>query len=158
MQNPIMSESRGFEPLHAGGGWLVDESLFRFLMDFEVQKAQRLRYSVSVVCFAVEPATTGNGEASPSTVAEGIARYLRGTDAVASWTRGWLAILLVDAETTHLPSILDRLTTRLETVAWSAGGSCYPRTATRAEDMLRQAMDSMGRAKEDGGNRLYVAS
>jgi hypothetical protein len=50
------------------------------------------------------------------------------------------------------------LQSRLETVAWSAGGSCYPRTATRAEDMLRQAVDLMGRAKVEGGNRLYVAS
>ena len=77
---------------------------------------------------------------------------------MASWSQGWLSLLLIDAETTHLPSIIHRLTTRLETVGWSAGGSSYPRTATRAEDMLRQAMDLMGRAKEEGGNRLYVAS
>jgi hypothetical protein len=66
--------------------------------------------------------------------------------------------MLVDAETPHLPSILDRLTKRLETSAWSAGGSCYPRTAARAEDMLRQAVDLLARAREEGGNQLYVAS
>jgi len=136
----------------------VDESLFRFLVDFEIQKAQRLRYSVSLVCFAVEPSAAGNGEASASTVAESVVRYLRGTDAVALWDQGWLAMLLVDAETTHLPAIVSRLTTRLETVGWSAGGSCYPRTAARADDMLRQAVDQLTRAKEEGGNRLYVAS
>jgi len=153
-----MSEQRSFGPLPAGGGWLVDELLFRLLVDLEIQKAQRLRYSVSLVCFAVEPVSAGNGEASPSSVAESVTRHLRGTDAVASWSQGWLSLLLIDAETTHLPSIIHRLTTRLETVGWSAGGSSYPRTATRAEDMLRQAMDLMGRAKEEGGNRLYVAS
>jgi GGDEF domain-containing protein len=67
-------------------------------------------------------------------------------------------MLLVDAETTHLPSIVDRLATRLERVAWSAGGACYPRTAARAEDMFRQAAGLLARAKEEGGNRLYVAS
>lgn len=152
-----MSESRGLGAF-AGGGWLVDESLFRFLVDFEIQKAQRLRYSVSLVCFAVESASTGNGKVSASSLAESVTRFIRGTDAVAPWAQGWLALLLIDAETTHLPLILDRLTARLETIVWSAGGSCYPRTAARAEDMLRQAVDLMGRAKQEGGNRLYVAS
>jgi len=156
-QDLILSQSRELGAL-AGGGWLVDESLFRFLVDFEIQKAQRLRYSVALVCFAVEAASTGNGQASPSSLAESVTRYLRGTDAVTVWTQGWLALLLIDAETAHLPLILDRLTARLETVVWSAGGSCYPRTAARSEDMVRQAVDLMGRAKEEGGNRLYVAS
>ena len=153
-----MSEWRSFGPIFDGGGWLVDEPLFRLLADFEIRKAQRLRYSVSIVCFASEPASGGSGEVSAPSLAESFTRYLRGTDAVASWDQGWLSLLLVDAETTHLPSILERLMARLETVAWSAGGSCYPRTATRAEDMLRQAVDLMGRAKVEGGNRLYVAS
>ncbi len=153
-----MSEWRGFEPLSTGGGWLVDELLFRFLVDFEIQKAQRLRYSVSLVCFAFEPASRGNGESPAASVAENVTRYLRGTDAVASWSQGWLSLLLIDAEAAHLPSILQRLTTRLEAPGWSAGGSSYPRTAARAEDMLRQAVDLMGKAKAEGGNRLYVAS
>lgn len=157
IQDLIVTASRGFGAL-AGGGWLVDESLFRFLVDFEIQKAQRLRYSVSLVCFAVEPSASGNGEASASSIAESVVRYLRGTDAVATWAQGWLAMLLVDAETNHLPAILTRLTTRLETVGWSAGGSCYPRTAARAEDMMQQAVDLLTRAREEGGNRLYVAS
>jgi hypothetical protein len=157
MQDIILSEQRGFGPV-AGGGWLVDESLFRFLVHFEIQKAKRLRYSVALVCFAVEPPSCGNGESSAASLAESVTRYLRGSDVVALWAKGWIALLLVDAEIPHLPSILDRLTTRLETIAWSAGGSCYPRTAVRAEDMLRQAADLLARAREEGGNRLYVAS
>jgi hypothetical protein len=158
MQDSIMIASFGFEPPLVDGGWFVEESLLRLLLDFEIRKAQRLRYSVSLVCFAIELASASNGKASPASVAESITPYLRGTDAVAEWTQGWLAMLLVDAETTHLPSILERLTTRLETIAWSAGGSSYPRTAARAQDMLRQAVDLLARAKAEGGNRLYVAS
>jgi hypothetical protein len=154
MPDLFPGEPRGF----AGGGWLVDEPLFRFLVDFEIQKAQRLRYSISLVCFTAEPASSGNGESSPLGIAENITAHLRGTDTVALWTQGWLALLLIDAETSHLPSILARLTARLETIVWSAGGSCYPRTAVRAEDMLRQAADLLARAREEGGNRLYVAS
>src|SRR5258705_3873711 len=92
-----MSEWRGFEPLSTGGGWLVDESLFRFLVDFEIQKAQRLRYSVAIVCIAFEPAATGNGEALASTLAESVTRHLRGTDAVAPWTQGRLGLLPLEA-------------------------------------------------------------
>lgn len=158
MQDLIMSEWRGGEPLSVGGGWLVDEPLFKLLVDFEIQKAQRLRYSVSLVCFAIDPATPGNGKASVPVVAEHVTRHLRGTDAVAPWSQGWIGLLLIDAETTHLPLIVQRLTARLDAPRWSAGGSCYPRTATRADAMLRQAIDQMGRAQVEGGNRLYVAS
>jgi GGDEF domain-containing protein len=152
----FMSESPKPGSLSAGGGWLVDEMLFRLLVDFEIQKAQRLRYSIALVCFAVDASPSANGSVSKA-LAESLSRHLRGTDAVASWARGWLSLLLVDADTIHLPSILRRITTHLEQGVWSAGGSCYPRTATRAEDMLRQAVDLMDKAKEEGGNRLYVA-
>jgi hypothetical protein len=155
-KHPVMSEWRGFGPLSVGGGWVVDELLFRLLVDFEIQKAQRLRYSISLVCFAVERSQPENRESAQSLL-ESVTRCIRGTDAVTSGADGWLHLLLVDAETTHLPLILHRLTARVETLAWSAGGSCYPRTASRAEEMLRQSVHLMGRAREEGGNRLYVA-
>jgi hypothetical protein len=156
--NPIMSNRRGLGPLSLGGGWVVDELLFRLLVDFEIQKAQRLRYSVSLVCFSAESGWSDNRETSMHPLIEIVKSCIRRTDVVTSGVEGWLHMLLVDAETTHLPRILQRLTARLETLAWSAGGSCYPRTANRGEDMLRQAIDLMGRAREGGGNRLYVAS
>ena len=158
MPDPIMSEWRRFSPLSVGGGWLVDASLFAFLVDFEIHKAQRLRYSLSLVCFSVEGVPAGNEESVVLPTAEHVARYLRATDAVTSGAGPWLALLLVDAESIHLPLILHRVTTQLETSAWSAGGSSYPRTATRAKDMLSQAVELMDRAKVEGGNRLYVAS
>ena len=151
-----MTASLGLPPI-AGGGWLVDESLLRFLVDLEINKAQRLRYSVSLICLTAERADTGNGKASAASVAENIARYLRNTDAVAPLSQGWVAMLLVDAETTHLAAIVQRITTRFEAAFWSAGGSSYPRTAARGGDMLRQATELLTRAGQEGGNRLYVA-
>lgn len=141
-----------------GGARVVDGQLFRFLVDLEIQKAQRLRYCVSLMCLAGEVVSADEPKPSLPSLAEIVTRCIRGTDVVAPWAQASLALLLVDAETTHLPSILRRLTTRLETIAWSAGGSCYPKTATQPDDMLRQAVDLMARAKEEGGNRLYVAS
>jgi hypothetical protein len=153
-----MIASFGFEPPSVGGGWLVDESLFRLLLELEIQKAQRLRYSVSLVCLTAVLASPGSGRPSWASVAGSITPYLRCTDAVAPWTEGWLALLLPAAEPPHLPSILERLTARVAPIAWSAGGSWYPRTAAHANDMLRQAVDLLARAKADDGNRLYVPS
>ena len=157
----LIRETRvAFETPSDTGARLVDDLLFRFLVDLEIQKAHRLRYCVSLVCLAAEVAPPETPERSVPSLAKIVTRYIRGTDAVTPWAPASLALLLllVDAETTHLPVILRRLTTRLETTAWSAGGSCYPGTATRADEMLRQAVDLMVRAKGEGGNRLYLAS
>jgi hypothetical protein len=137
---------------------MVNDALFRLLLDLEIHKAQRLRYTVSIVCLTMERSDAGNGQASGTSMAESIAVRLRGTDVVAMRSEGLVLCLLVDADTAHLPSILERLTTRLQMMSWSAGGSSYPRTAVRAEDMVRQAIDLHARARNEGGNRLYVAS
>jgi hypothetical protein len=156
-----MSQLRAFSafrPLLVGGGWVVDDSTFRLLVDFEVKKAQRLRYCVSLVCLAAEAARPETQGASPPFRAEIVTRYIRGTDVVTPWAQASLALLLIDAETSSLRRILDRLTARLDASVWSAGGSSYPKTATRADELLHQAVDLMVRAKQEGGSRLYVAS
>jgi len=154
----IMSQLRAFRPLPVGGGWIVDDPTFRLLVDFEVQKAQRLRYCVSLVCLAAEAARPETQGASAPAAAEIVTRYIRGTDVVTPWAQASLALLLIDAETSSLRPILDRLTARLDASVWSAGGSTYPRTATRTDELLRQAVDLMVRAKQEGGSRLYIAS
>ena len=152
-----MTESPDFEPLSIGGGRLVDDALFRLLLELEIHKAQRLRYTLSVVCLTMKRSDAENGTSSLS-IAETIAGRLRGTDVVAIRAEGLVFCLLVDADAANLPAILERLTTRLQMVSWSAGASSYPRTAVRADDMVRQAVDLHTRAHNEGGNRLYVAS
>jgi len=158
MQGPGMSEWRGSGPPPEPGARVVDDQLFRFLVDLEVQKAQRLRYCFSIVCLAFNGVSAETREPSQPSFAEIATRYIRTTDVIAPWAPASLALLLVDAETTQLPPILRRLTALLGPIPWSAGGSGYPKTATRADDMLRQAVDTMIRAREDGGHRLYVGS
>lgn len=153
-----MSDERSLNrPAHAGAR-VVDPQMFRFLVDLEVQKAHRLRYCVSLACLATEGVPADTPEPPAASLADNVTRQLRNTDVVAPRTPTSLVVLLVDAETTHLPLIVRRLTAGLDTVGWSAGGSCYPKTATRAEDMLRQAVDLMAKAQGEGGNRLYVAA
>jgi hypothetical protein len=62
----------------------------------------------------------------------------------------------VDAEDTDLPTLMDRLTPRLDNVRWSAGGAGFPRTATTAGELLSQAQAMMKEAKRLGAGRLQL--
>src|SRR5439155_25595705 len=98
-----MSEQRSFGPLSVGGGWLVDELLFRLLVNLEIQKAQRLRYSVSLVFFDVETLSAGDGEDYHSSVAESVTRHIRVNDSVVSLSQCWLTLILVESVMTLVP-------------------------------------------------------
>jgi hypothetical protein len=137
------------------GAPIIDGQLLRFLVDIEIRKAQRLRYCVSLVRIAADLAPPGTAPPSELPFAEMVASNIRSTDVVARWPSTSLTLLLLDADVTSLPSIVGRLTTELG-IVWSAGGSCYPRTATGIEDLLRQAEDGMLKAQRDGGTRLYL--
>lgn len=149
---------------------LVDEEVFRLLLDLEVQKAMRLRYCVAVVLVEID-AEDGHApedrEAVVRRLAELATRQLRATDVVATLSPSSIALLLIDAETPALPRILDRaaqpweegrlgLAGRDWRVRWSAGGGCYPQTATTVSALLRQAGDLLARAREEGGHRLCL--
>jgi len=150
------SEDREFRLPPSGGAWIVDSLGFRRLVDMEIQKAQRLRYCISLICIAAELRSSEMEQLAAPSLDEIISPHIRSTDVVACSAFPSLALLLIDAEVTNLPSIVRRLTTRLEMFLWSAGGACYPSTATRAEELFDQALDLMMKAKRDGGNRLYL--
>jgi hypothetical protein len=133
----------------------VDETLFRFLVELEVAKAQRLRYCVSVVSLVVDSPEAG---ADLSRLAERFVDRVRSTDIIvpnpeSSWT-----LLLVDAQPQALPSIVQRLAEQLGTLPWSAGGASYPGTARDAEDLLCQAAELGARAQVEGRQELYLQS
>jgi GGDEF domain-containing protein len=69
-----------------------------------------------------------------------------------------MTMLLVDAEDTNLPSIMERLQQNLADMSWSAGGASYPKTAATVEALFEQAEMMMRRAKELGGRRLTLAA
>lgn len=131
---------------------LVDEELFRFLLQIEVQKAQRLRYVVSLMYVDVE------SHACALQMANMLTARLRAVDAVTVSRRSAVALLLVDADASDMLGIVRRLqSTWAQSVTWSAGTACYPETARSAEDLLTQAWEMTTRAKHDGGRRLYPA-
>lgn len=149
---------------------LVDEPVFRLLLNLEVQKATRLHYCVGVVVMAIDAETSREPAAYQALVryvAEMAARQLRATDAVATLSPSSIGLLLIDAETAVLPRILSRAVQPWEHgrlnvegrdwwVHWNAGGGSYPSTATTANGLLRQATDLVDRAREEGGDRLCL--
>lgn len=146
----------------------VDEKLFKLLLHLEVQKAVRLQYCVSVVCFTPDLQTVDPGLAER--IAESAVRHLRGTDVATTLSQSSIGLLLIDANLRALPPILSRATAaaaqaaaqtlaaRQGPVSLSAGASSYPETATSGRDLLRQASDLMSRARAEGGDRLYLPS
>lgn len=138
---------------------IVDQALFRFLLALEIQKSRRLQYSVSVICIQVE---VRGGASSIAPLAQRVIDQVRSTDVVVELSPASLALLLIHAEPFSLPAIVHRLTEHLQgflqtaVLSWSAGGACYPQTAGEAEAMLKQARELMTRARDDGGNRLYL--
>ena len=146
---------------------LLDENLFRFLLDLEVQRALRLQYPISVVCIAADLRPQEVDPSFTRRVARMVLRQIRATDVVTMLSQASIGLLLVDADTGALPRIHRRVKEELEAhpltvqgrerrLTWSAGGGCYPQTATGGRDLLRQASDLMARAQGEGGDRLYL--
>ncbi len=138
------------------GAHIVDSRVFRLLVDLEVQKAQRLHYCLAVVCLTADLLPGAGMKDAESAVANLVSRQLRATDVVAPYGPSFVAMLLIDAEPSDLPSITSRLIDQLGAVPWSAGGSCYPHHVTMPDDMLRQAVDFMVHARDAGGCRLVA--
>jgi len=143
-------------PQSSGGAQTVDASLFRFLVDSEMRKAQRLRYCISVICIFAKAVATELS--SPGAGLDLFRRQLRATDVVAPWPPASLAVLLIDAESEDIPAVVRRITAHIAEGSWRAGGVSYPRAANPvADDMLRQAADLMQRAIRDPAKHLYLA-
>jgi hypothetical protein len=145
---------------------VVAPSLFRYLIALEVEKAQRLSYCISVICLGADIVQADRHRLSESHIFEAILRIVRATDVVTPLPDACFAVLLIDAESTALPEIIDRLREEVAAVAlsggqmttWSAGGACYPKTTTAGPELLRDALRLMTLARGEGGDRFYVAS
>lgn len=156
------------EPSHSNPpASLVEEDLFRFLVDLEIQKAGRLQYSISVVCLTPQGIEGRDDPGFVRRAADVARRAFRSTDTVSALTPSLVCTLLVNAETRDLPDIFRRTTAELdahtltalpsgERITWTAGGSCYPVTAMTGTELLRQAADLTTRARAEGTGTLRL--
>jgi hypothetical protein len=145
---------------------LIPEDTFSLVLELESQKAVRLRYCLSVVVLWADVKGIGvfgpDRESLSRQIAHIVARQVRVTDPVTLFSSSEIALLLIDAETESLSRILQRTVTGLAanyiegSVVWSAGGASFPRTVSTGRALLPRASELMGRAREDGGDRLYI--
>ena len=136
----------------------VDERLFTFLLHHEVHTATRLRYPVSVLCLNPDLPPSEATPAFTNEVAREAIRRIRATDVASILPGSSVTLILIDAEARNLTGILRRLreTSAPRRFTFSAGGGCYPQTASNVDELLHQAVELMKRARAEGGNRLYL--
>src|SRR5262245_44283923 len=115
----------------------VPLSLFSYLLELEMEKANRLRYSVSLMCLTPDVETPQTDHELTRAIARIALRQLRRTDLVTTLSRDVIGLLLIDTE----PGVLDRVLDRAanahlpegrrfvrgrQIVSVSGGASCYP--------------------------------
>jgi GGDEF domain-containing protein len=148
-------------------GTPLPERLFRYLLDLEIEKANRLRYCVSLVCLAPDNTVPQVSPDLTRHIARIALRQLRSTDLATTLSPETVALLLIDTEPAMLSRILDRMANAQlpearrfvrgrQMVSVSAGASCYPLTAPDRTTLLREASDLMHRAQREGGDRLIL--
>ena len=137
---------------------LVGPRLFTFIVNQEIHKATRLQYPVSILCLSPDLAPDAAASSFLERLAKQAVTQMRATDLAAKLGSS-VALLLIDAETRNLPGILKRLKESLELtpgLTLSAGGGCYPQTATSGSALVWQAVELVGGAKAKGGNQLHL--
>jgi len=145
---------------------VVDEALFRRLVQLEINKARRLQYSVSLVCVTPTEGEEGIDQTFARRVTEAVSRQFRTTDVLTARAPASIWLLLVNADTRDLPEIFRRTATELEAqtsatgvtrpITWGAGASCYPRTATSEIELVGQAAEAVRRARLQGVSTLVL--
>ena len=123
----------------------VSASLFRYLLDLELERANRLRYCVSLVCLTPDLEDSEDDLGLTRTITRAALRQLRRTDLGTTLSRGVVGLLLVDTDPRMLAQILDR-----------AANAGVPITAPDRVRLLHEASQLMQRARREGGDRLIL--
>jgi hypothetical protein len=145
----------------------VPLQLFRYLLDLEIEKANRLRYCVSLMCLTPDLDAPRVDPELTRAVARIALRQLRSTDLVTTLSRDVVGVLLIDTEPGVLPRVLDRAANAhlpegrrfvrgRQIVSVSGGASSYPLTAPDRTVLVREATQLMNRARREGGDRLVL--
>jgi PleD family two-component response regulator len=144
---------------------IVSRRVLAFLLDLEIAKAQRLQYHVSVLCLRPDEGKADDGVLNR--IAHGVLEAVRVTDLVALLPPEAVALMAIDADVAAIPSMVDRITERLQGVCqiggeliattWSVGCASYPKNAPTGTALLDEALHLMASAYRQGGDRIYIA-
>ena len=124
--------------------YIVDENVFKFVLEMEVRKALRIQYPLVLLTIVrlTPPAATGSaGLADLGSITEPLSRIIRGGDLIGlvPGSRA-LRVLLVGAYLDDAEGVIERIRAEvpLETTL-RFGVACFPGTATTVEELLGRA-------------------
>jgi len=144
---------------------IVNQDLFKYLLDLEVKRATRYSYFFSLLMIEVDQYQEGLDHSD--TIARLILDEIREVDIVGKLDQSRFSALL-QAETKPAQLISDRIKNRIVNYSFldpgsdrelditiSIGGVCFPTHGVNSSELNTQATSLMGIAKADGGNRVY---
>lgn len=142
---------------------VVNNDLFRYLLDLEVKRASRYSYFFSLLLVEVDQ----GGYEHLDTIAKLILDEIREVDIVGRIESNRFSALL-QAETKPALLISERIRNRIfnysflngqsnqkQEITVSVGGACFPTHGVNSNELTSQAMSLLNIARADGGNRVF---
>jgi len=129
--------------------YVVDERLFKFVLEMEVRKALRIQYPLLLLTIVrqMPPATRGSaGFADVGSIVEPLSRVIRAGDLIGLVPTGpALRVLLVGAYLEDADGVIERIREEFPREATLRFGvACFPGTATTVEELLGRADAGVG--------------
>ncbi len=128
--------------------YVVDERLFKFVLEMEVRKALRIQYPLLLLTIVRQtPATRGSaGFADVGSIVEPLSRVIRAGDLIGLVPTGpALRVLLVGAYLEDADGVIERIREELpRETPLRFGVACFPGTATTVEELLGRADAGVG--------------
>ena len=129
--------------------YVVDERLFKFVLEMEVRKALRIQYPLLLLTIVrqMPPLTRGSaGFADVGSILEPLSRVIRAGDLIGLVPTGpALRVLLVGAYLEDADGVIERIREEfLRETTLRFGVACFPGTATTVEELLGRADAGVG--------------
>jgi GGDEF domain-containing protein len=123
---------------------VVDDRVFRLVLEMEMSKALRLQYMYSVLTIVREPArgpSTANGRSDADSIAAVVSRATQASDLIGLVPNApAVRILLVDTHLDDLSGVIERVRAEFSPeVTLSFGAACFPTTGSTTAELLRRA-------------------
>ena len=129
--------------------YVVEDEMFRFVLEMEVRKALRIQHPVSVLTIMALPTSKESGRlADADPIVASVSRVIRGADLIGLVPTGpALRVLLVGAHLSDTDGVMERIreeVSRESTMRF--GVACFPATDRTAEELLGRADAEVGLA------------
>jgi hypothetical protein len=123
---------------------VVDDHVFRLVLEMEMSKALRLQYMYSVLTIVREPTrgpSTANGRSDADAMAAVVSRVTQPSDLIGLVpTASAVRVLLVDTHLDDVSGVIERIRAEFSPeVALSFGAACFPTTGSTTAELLRRA-------------------